>query len=91
MSVLLIPGRRSGIINHDNLNKDCVCPIQNINTKQIKNSNPDVIPISTQTSRAVNAIKHTHGGRVVFGNNYPYNNYTTNNTLMYRPPIKNKF
>jgi len=91
MSVLLIPGRRSGIINHNNLNKECVCPIQNINTKQIKNSNPDVIPISTQTSRAVNAIKHAHGGRVVFGN-YPYNSTTTNiPSINYRPPIKNKF
>lgn len=47
--------------------KTCVCPSP-INSKIVKNSNPDVIPGSTQRERIVNAIKYSTGGRVVFGN-----------------------
>jgi hypothetical protein len=47
--------------------KTCVCPCS-INRKIVKNSNSDVIPGSTQRERAVNAIKYSRGGRVVFGN-----------------------
>jgi len=74
-------------------NKPCICPSP-INSKIIKNSNPDVIPASTQTARAVNAIKYARGGRVVFGN-AAYN--SNGDTLLgrlnggYEPPIKNKF
>jgi hypothetical protein len=47
--------------------KSCVCPSP-INSKIVKNSNPDVIPGSTQVERAVNAIKYGRGGKVVYGN-----------------------
>jgi len=50
--------------------KVCVCPSP-INSKIVKNSNPDVIPGSTQRERVVNAIRYS-SGRVVFGN-APYN------------------
>jgi|Laugresubdmm15sn_1035100.scaffolds.fasta_scaffold69128_1 hypothetical protein len=96
----IIPGRRAGnikqIINYDNndfLGKACVCPSP-INNKIINNSNPDVIPLSTQKDRVVNAIKYARGGRVVYGN-APYN--SSGVTLFgrvaggYEPPIKNKF
>lgn len=72
----------------------CICPSP-INSKIIKNSNPDVIPLSTQTARAVNAIKYARGGRVVYGN-APYNS-SGDATLLgrveggYEAPIKNKF
>jgi len=73
--------------------KTCICPSP-INSKIIKNSNPDVIPISTQKERQVNAIKYASGGRVVFGNP-PYN--SNGMSILgevyggYQPPIKNKF
>lgn len=101
-SRFIIPGRRAGnikqIINVFNnqtslLNKGCICPSP-INNKVIKNSNPDVIPASTQTDRIVNAIKYARGGRIVYGN-APYNSNGV--TLFgrvaggYEPPIKNKF
>jgi len=76
----IIPGRRAGpikqIINdinggkftsESNSEKSCVCPSP-INSKIVKNSNPDVIPGSTQVERAVNAIRYSRGGRVVYGN-----------------------
>jgi len=91
-SRLIIPGRRAGnikqIVNdrYQN-NHDCVCPSP-INNKIIVNSNPDVIPISTQANRAVNAIKYARGGRVVFGN-APY--YSTISANLVDPPIRNKF
>jgi len=47
--------------------KICLCPSP-INSKIVKNSNPDVIPGSTQRERAVNAIRYGRGGKVVFGN-----------------------
>jgi hypothetical protein len=47
--------------------KTCVCP-SDINSKIIKNSNPDVIPGSTQRERQVNAIKYGRGGKVIYGN-----------------------
>jgi hypothetical protein len=47
--------------------KTCYCP-SDINSKIVKNSNPDVIPGSTQVERAVNAIKYGRGGKVVYGN-----------------------
>ena len=50
--------------------KTCICPSP-INSKIVKNSNPDVIPASTQRERVVNAIRYS-SGRVVFGN-APYN------------------
>lgn len=50
--------------------KVCICPSP-INSKIVKNSNPDVIPGSTQRERVVNAIRYS-SGRVVFGN-APYN------------------
>jgi len=74
--------------------KVCICPSP-INSKIIKNSNPDVIPLSTQTARAVNAIRYARGGRVVYGNG-PYNS-SGDATLLgrveggYEAPIKNKF
>lgn len=77
----------------NSFSKPCICPSP-INSKIIKNSNPDVIPASTQTARAVNAIKYARGGRVVFGN-AAYN--SNGDTLLgringgYEPPIKNKF
>ena len=46
----------------------CKCP-QEINTKVVKSSNPDVDPTLTQNQRAVNAIRYSVGGRVIFGNN----------------------
>jgi hypothetical protein len=82
-SKYIIPGRRAGpikqIINdinggkftsESNSQKSCVCPSP-INSKIVKNSNPDVIPGSTQRERVVNAIRYS-SGRVVFGN-APYN------------------
>ena len=68
----IIPGRRAGniqqIINGSSLcNNGAVCPSP-INSKIIKNSNPDVIPFSTQTQRAVNAIRYASGGRIIYGN-----------------------
>lgn len=45
----------------------CYCPSP-INSKIVKNSNPDVIPGSTQVERAVNAIKYGRGGKIVYGN-----------------------
>jgi hypothetical protein len=50
--------------------KVCICPSP-INSKIVKNSNPDVIPGSTQRERVVNAIRYS-SGRIVFGN-APYN------------------
>ena len=47
--------------------KTCVCP-SDINSKIIKNSNPDVIPGTTQRERQVNAIRYGRGGKVIFGN-----------------------
>ena len=46
----------------------CKCP-QEINTKVVKSSNPDVDTTLTQNQRAVNAIRYSVGGRVIFGNN----------------------
>jgi hypothetical protein len=79
-SKYIIPGRRAGpikqiindvnsgkIASDDNQKKACYCPSP-INSKIVKNSNPDVIPGSTQVERAVNAIKYGRGGKVVFGN-----------------------
>lgn len=76
----IIAGRRAGpikqIINDINSgkiasetssDKACYCPSP-INIKIIKNSNPDVIPGSTQVERTVNAIKYSRGGRIVYGN-----------------------
>jgi len=74
--------------------KACLCPSP-INSKIIKNSNPDVIPLSTQTARAVNAIRYARGGRTVYGN-AAYNS-SGDATLLgrveggYEAPIKNKF
>jgi len=47
--------------------KVCICPSP-INSKIVKNSNPDVIPGSTQRERIVNAIRYSRGGKVVYGN-----------------------
>ena len=49
-------------------NSDCKCP-QEINTKVVKSSNPDVDQTLTQNQRAVNAIRYSVGGRIMFGNN----------------------
>jgi hypothetical protein len=102
-SLSIIPGRRAGnlkqIINvaNNNINNnftECLCPSP-INSKIIKNSNPDVIPVSTQTARAVNAIRYARGGRTVYGN-AAYNS-SGDATLLgrveggYEAPIKNKF
>jgi hypothetical protein len=102
-SVYFYPGRRAGNIkqiinvlnnNIDVRNKDCICPSP-INSKIIKNSNPDVIPLSTQTARAVNAIRYARGGTTVYGN-AAYNS-SGDATLLgrveggYEAPIKNKF
>jgi len=54
-SVSMIPGNRLG----NNIS---------INSKVVKNSNPDVIPASTQVDQAVNAIKYGRGGKTIFGN-----------------------
>lgn len=54
-SVSIIPGNR-------------LCCVTSINSKIVKNSNPDVIPASTQVDRAVNAIKYGRGGKTIFGN-----------------------
>jgi hypothetical protein len=79
-SLYFIAGRRAGplrqIINDVNSGKfkaepngerSCYCPSP-INSKIVKNSNPDVIPGSTQRERVVNAIKYGRGGKVVYGN-----------------------
>jgi hypothetical protein len=79
----IIAGRRAGpikqiindvnsgkIASDDNQKKSCYCTSP-INSKIVKNSNPDVIPGSTQRERVVNAIRYS-SGRVVFGN-APYN------------------
>jgi len=76
----IIAGRRAGpikqiindvnsgkIASDDNQKKSCYCTSP-INSKIVKNSNPDVIPGSTQRERAVNAIRYGRGGKVVFGN-----------------------
>jgi hypothetical protein len=79
-SLFIIPGRRAGNINQI-INecgtcklpkqlqkcKICRCPTD-INSKIVKNSNPDVIPGTTQRERAVNAIKYGRGGKTIFGN-----------------------
>jgi len=102
-SLFIIPGRRAGnlkqIINvlDNNVevgNKNCICPSP-INSKIIKNSNPDVIPLSTQTARAVNAIRYARGGTTVYGN-APYNSSGDARLLGrveggYEAPIKNRF
>jgi hypothetical protein len=102
-SIYIYPGRRAGnikqIINvlNNNVNvdnKNCICPSP-INSKIIKNSNPDVIPLSTQTARAVNAIRYARGGTTVYGN-APYNSSGDARLLGrveggYEAPIKNKF
>jgi len=102
-SLYIYPGRRAGntrqIINvfNNNVdvsNKNCICPSP-INSKIIKNSNPDVIPLSTQTARAVHAIRYARGGRVVYGN-AQYNSSGDGKLLGrveggYEAPIKNKF
>ena len=102
-SLSIIPGRRAGnlkqIINaaNNNINNnftECACPSP-INNKIIKNSNPDVIPASTQTARIVNAIKYARGGTTVYGN-AAYNS-SGDSTLLgrieggYEAPIKNRF
>jgi hypothetical protein len=73
-SVFIIPGRRAGnikdIINDQKsiVNKSkYICP-SDINSKIVKNSNPDVIPGTTQRERAVNAIRYGRGGKTIFGN-----------------------
>jgi hypothetical protein len=75
-SVFFIPGRRAGNVRQivsgaPSCDKDTgivtKCPSP-INSKIIKNSNPDVIPGSSQRERAVNAIRYTRGGKIVFGN-----------------------
>jgi hypothetical protein len=74
--------------------KVCLCPSP-INSKIIKNSNPDVIPLSTQTARIVTAIRYARGGTTVYGN-AAYNS-SGDATLLgrveggYEAPIKNKF
>ena len=95
-SRLIIPGRRAGNIKQILNEKyrasgnDCVCPSP-INNKVIVNSNPDVIPISTQTDRVVNAIKYARGGRVVYGNP-PYNSSGVSLVSnIAEPPIRNRF
>lgn len=81
----------------NNISNDCalcLCPSP-INSKIIKNSNPDVIPLSTQTARIVSAIRYARGGRTVYGN-AAYNS-TGDARLLgrveggYEAPIKNKF
>jgi hypothetical protein len=75
-SVFFIPGRRAGnvrqIVNDSpscdkatGIISKCPSPI---NSKIIKNSNSDVIPVTTQREIAVNAIRYTRGGKIVFGN-----------------------
>jgi len=103
LSLYIYPGRRAGnikqIINTVNGSgithtyTECACPTP-INNKLIKNSNPDVIPASTQTARAVNAIRYSRGGKTVYGN-AAYNSSGDAKLLGrvegYEPPIKNRF
>lgn len=71
-SVLIIPGKRSGnishIINSQDKNALCGCHNENINSKIIKNSNSDVIPVTTRVERIVTNILYSPGGRVTYGN-----------------------
>jgi len=46
----------------------CICHNENINSKIVKNSNSDVIPLSTQVERTVSTIRYSNGGRVSYGN-----------------------
>jgi hypothetical protein len=92
-SIYFIAGRRAGpikqIINDmgcDDLKqynvgncKSCICPSP-INNKIIKNSNPDVIPGTTQRERVVNAIKYVPSGQIVYGN--PSYNYKANGVAL---------
>jgi len=97
----IIPGRRAGNIQQIiNLNKLCnnngaACPSP-INSKVINNSNPDVIPYSTQTQRAVNAIRYSIGGKIVYGNGSINNGITFLGKREGQPggiigPLRNKF
>jgi len=71
-SVFFIPGKRAGninrIVNNQCENATSACQNQNINSKIVKNSNSDVIPLSTQVERTVSAIRYSNGGRVTYGN-----------------------
>jgi hypothetical protein len=72
-SAFIIPGRRAGNIKQL-INRTCNEPYascsQPINTKIVRNSNPDVIPNSSRVSRIVTQVSYPKSGITIFGNTY---------------------